>query len=122
MSTLSGMDSSSKADHSSPNPAEQPKKNARRKHRNNPSTPHHEVDPSKLGSLRNSSDPKLYRLFFRSPDKMRSLEDAQVFINHIKTNYGPLTQYQFSRVWEISFAYDRKLRIRIGSIFSFTFN
>ncbi|KAG0343021.1 hypothetical protein BG000_010158 [Podila horticola] len=97
MSTLSGVDSNSQADHSSPNSTEQQKKNARRKHRNNPSTPHHEVDPSKLGSLRNSSDPKLYRLFFRSPDKMRSLEDAQVFINHIKTNYGPLTQYQFSR-------------------------
>ncbi|KAG0034221.1 hypothetical protein BGZ81_005760 [Podila clonocystis] len=90
------MDSSSKADLSS-HPAEQPKKKANRKHRNNPSTPHHEVDPSKLGSQRNSSDPNLYRLFFRSPDKMRSLEDAQVFINHIKTNYGPLTQYQFSR-------------------------
>ncbi|KAF9374291.1 hypothetical protein CPB97_012177 [Podila verticillata] len=96
MSTLSDMDSTSNTDHSSPNP-EQQKKKGRRKHRNNPSTPHHEVDPSKLGSLRNSSDPNLYRLFFRSPDKMRSLEDAQVFINHIKTNYGPLTQYQFSR-------------------------
>lgn len=101
MSTLSDMDSTSNTDHSSPNP-EQPKKKGRRKHRTNPSTPHHEVDPSKLGSLRNSSDPNLYRLFFRSPDKMRSLEDAQVFINHIKTNYGQLTQYQFSRVRMIS--------------------
>ncbi|KAF8979589.1 hypothetical protein BGZ46_005244 [Entomortierella lignicola] len=44
-----------------------------------------------------SDDPKLYRVFFRSPDKIRSLEDAQVFISHIKFNYGPLTQYQFSR-------------------------
>ncbi|KAI1317156.1 hypothetical protein EDD11_008947 [Mortierella claussenii] len=42
-------------------------------------------------------DPKLFRVFFRSPDKIRSLEDAQVFISHIKCNYGPLTQYQFSR-------------------------
>ncbi|KAF9925463.1 hypothetical protein BGZ67_008579 [Mortierella alpina] len=42
-------------------------------------------------------DPDLYRLFFRSPDKIRSLEDAQVFVSHIKTHYGPLTQYQFSR-------------------------
>ncbi|KAF9351253.1 hypothetical protein BGX26_010709 [Mortierella sp. AD094] len=44
-----------------------------------------------------SDDPNLYRIFFRSPDKIRSLEDAQVFINHIKVHYGPLTQYQFSR-------------------------
>ncbi|KAG9322523.1 hypothetical protein KVV02_001265 [Mortierella alpina] len=42
-------------------------------------------------------NPDLYRLFFRSPDKIRSLEDAQVFVSHIKTHYGPLTQYQFSR-------------------------
>ncbi|KAF9171633.1 hypothetical protein BGX21_008647 [Mortierella sp. AD011] len=44
-----------------------------------------------------SDDPNLYRIFFRSPDKIRSLEEAQVFINHIKVHYGPLTQYQFSR-------------------------
>ncbi|KAG0215053.1 hypothetical protein BGX33_001550 [Mortierella sp. NVP41] len=44
-----------------------------------------------------SGDPDLYRIFFRSPDKMRSLEEAQVFINHIKSSYGPLTQYQFAR-------------------------
>ncbi|KAF9961834.1 hypothetical protein BGZ72_001384 [Mortierella alpina] len=42
-------------------------------------------------------DPDLHRLFFRSPDKIRSLEDAQVFVSHIKSSYGPLTQYQFSR-------------------------
>ncbi|KAG0205330.1 hypothetical protein BGX28_003038 [Mortierella sp. GBA30] len=42
-------------------------------------------------------DPDLHRIFFRSPDKIRSLEDAQVFISHIKSSYGPLTQYQFSR-------------------------
>ncbi|KAG0100377.1 hypothetical protein BGZ93_001840 [Podila epicladia] len=126
MSTISDMDLSSKTDHSSPNPTEQPKKKARRKHRNNPSTPHHEVDPSKLGSLRNSSDPKLYRLFFRSPDKMRSLEDAQVFINHIKTNYGPLTQYQFSRCPEtqkyfgygfVTFKHEESLTKALGDAF-----
>ncbi|KAF9129683.1 hypothetical protein BGW39_003909 [Mortierella sp. 14UC] len=44
-----------------------------------------------------NGDPDLYRIFFRSPDKMRSLEEAQVFINHIKSSYGPLTQYQFAR-------------------------
>ncbi|KAG9066385.1 hypothetical protein KI688_001611 [Linnemannia hyalina] len=44
-----------------------------------------------------NGDPGLYRIFFRSPDKMRSLEEAQVFINHIKSSYGPLTQYQFAR-------------------------
>ncbi|KAF9110541.1 hypothetical protein BGX27_006201 [Mortierella sp. AM989] len=44
-----------------------------------------------------SNDPNLYRIFFRTPDKLRSLEDAQVFISHIKFHYGPLTQYQFSR-------------------------
>ncbi|KAK3808590.1 MAG: hypothetical protein J3Q66DRAFT_374128 [Benniella sp.] len=32
-----------------------------------------------------------------SPDKIHSLEQAQVFISYIKSNYGPLTQYQFSR-------------------------
>ncbi|KAG0226618.1 hypothetical protein BGX31_007236 [Mortierella sp. GBA43] len=42
-------------------------------------------------------DPNVHRLYFMSPDKIRSLEDAQVFINHIKTNYGPLIQYQFPR-------------------------
>ncbi|KAF9917403.1 hypothetical protein BX616_001121 [Lobosporangium transversale] len=42
-------------------------------------------------------DPELYRIFFRSPDKIYSLEEAQVFISHIKFNYGPLTQYQFAR-------------------------
>ncbi|KAF9145185.1 hypothetical protein BGX30_010060 [Mortierella sp. GBA39] len=44
-----------------------------------------------------NGDPDLYRIFFRSPDKMRSLEEAQVFINHIKSSYGALTQYQFAR-------------------------
>ncbi|KAF9180595.1 hypothetical protein BGZ51_000340 [Haplosporangium sp. Z 767] len=52
---------------------------------------------SPTSNIQASSDPNLYRIFFRSPDKIRSLEDAQVFINHIKSNYGPLTQYQFSR-------------------------
>ncbi|KAF9436524.1 hypothetical protein BGZ76_003677 [Entomortierella beljakovae] len=33
-------------------------------------------------------------------NKIRSLEDAQVFISHIKSNYGPLIQYQFSRCSE----------------------
>ncbi|KAG0052543.1 hypothetical protein BGZ83_002474 [Gryganskiella cystojenkinii] len=42
-------------------------------------------------------DPSLYRVFFRSPDKLASLEEAQVFINHIRSTYGPLTQYQFAR-------------------------
>jgi hypothetical protein len=43
---------------------------------------------------------------------MRSLEEAQVFINHVKSSYGPLTQYQFARVclaftgqWSIFFFY-----------------
>ncbi|KAF9912567.1 hypothetical protein EC991_009992 [Linnemannia zychae] len=59
--------------------------------------------PSPLASSSRSAkteyngDPELYRIFFRSPDKMRSLEEAQVFINHIKSSYGPLTQYQFAR-------------------------
>ncbi|KAF9584835.1 hypothetical protein BGW38_004988 [Lunasporangiospora selenospora] len=44
-----------------------------------------------------AGDPNLFRAFFRSPDKIRSLEDAQVFISHMKTNYGPLIQYQFAR-------------------------
>ncbi|KAF8939288.1 hypothetical protein BGZ58_010185 [Dissophora ornata] len=48
-------------------------------------------------SFTSSNDPNLYRIFFRSPDKIRSLEDAQVFISHVKSSYGPLTQYQFSR-------------------------
>ncbi|KAG0304034.1 hypothetical protein BGZ98_006011 [Dissophora globulifera] len=44
-----------------------------------------------------SQDPNLFRVFFRSPDKIHSLEEAQVFISNIKSTYGPLTQYQFSR-------------------------
>ena len=62
-------------------------------------------DPSHSHSSNNGSsfvkpqdNPNLHRLFFRSPDKLGSLEEAQVFISHIKSNYGPLTQYQFSRV------------------------
>ncbi|KAG0365111.1 hypothetical protein BC939DRAFT_500922 [Gamsiella multidivaricata] len=51
----------------------------------------------KIPSIKKSTDPDLYRIFFRSPDKIRSLEDAQVFISHIKFSYGPLTQYQFAR-------------------------
>lgn len=50
------------------------------------------------GKSEYNGDPDLYRIFFRSPDKMRSLEEAQVFINHIKSSYGALTQYQFARV------------------------
>ncbi|KAF9419918.1 hypothetical protein BGZ94_009280 [Podila epigama] len=46
---------------------------------------------------RHSIDPNLFRIFFRTPDKIWSLEEAQVFISHIKTSYGPLTQYQFQR-------------------------
>ncbi|KAF9356098.1 hypothetical protein BGX34_010103 [Mortierella sp. NVP85] len=42
-------------------------------------------------------DPDLHRMFFMTPDKIKSLEQAQVFISYIKDNYGPLTQYQFSR-------------------------
>ncbi|KAG0269073.1 hypothetical protein DFQ27_004832 [Actinomortierella ambigua] len=41
--------------------------------------------------------PTLYRVFFRSLDNIRTLEEAQVFIGHIKATYGPLLQYQFSR-------------------------
>ncbi|KAG0267155.1 hypothetical protein BG011_008446 [Mortierella polycephala] len=52
---------------------------------------------SSTSNIQASDDPNLYRIFFRSPDKIRALEEAQVFINHIKLNYGPLTQYQFSR-------------------------
>ncbi|KAF9151824.1 hypothetical protein BG015_006180 [Linnemannia schmuckeri] len=52
---------------------------------------------TRAGKGEYNGDPDLYRIFFRSPDKMRSLEEAQVFINHIKSSYGPLTQYQFAR-------------------------
>ncbi|KAG0238811.1 hypothetical protein BGW41_008022 [Actinomortierella wolfii] len=41
--------------------------------------------------------PNLYRVFFRSLDNIRTLEEAQVFISHIKSTYGPLLQYQFAR-------------------------
>ncbi|CAO3570048.1 unnamed protein product [Mortierella alpina] len=69
---------------------------------NNTTMPSKSATNSKYDTLaQNDSgvqhDPDLYRLFFRSPDKIRSLEDAQVFISHIKSSYGPLTQYQFSR-------------------------
>lgn len=65
------------------------------------------------GNAEYNGDPDLYRVFFRSPDKMRSLEEAQVFINHVKSSYGPLTQYQFARV---SLAF----RWAMGHFFSFT--
>ncbi|KAG0319502.1 hypothetical protein BGZ97_002024 [Linnemannia gamsii] len=52
---------------------------------------------TRSGKAEYNGDPDLYRIFFRSPDKMRSLEEAQVFINHVKSSYGPLTQYQFAR-------------------------
>ncbi|KAG0297586.1 hypothetical protein BGZ96_005689 [Linnemannia gamsii] len=52
---------------------------------------------TRSGKAEYNGDPDLYRVFFRSPDKMRSLEEAQVFINHVKSSYGPLTQYQFAR-------------------------
>lgn len=53
---------------------------------------------NRRGPSFNSDDPNLHRMFFMSPDKIHSLEQAQVFISYIKSNYGPLTQYQFSRV------------------------
>lgn len=55
------------------------------------------TESTRPGKGEYNGDPDLYRIFFRSPDKMRSLEEAQVFINHIKSSYGPLTQYQFAR-------------------------
>ncbi|KAF9935198.1 hypothetical protein FBU30_006283 [Linnemannia zychae] len=53
--------------------------------------------PTASSETEYKGDPNLYRIFFRSPDKIYNLEQAQVFINYIKSSYGPLTQYQFIR-------------------------
>ncbi|GJJ78074.1 hypothetical protein EMPS_10433 [Entomortierella parvispora] len=66
-------------------------------HNSNENSSQNHVNSNGNSFVKPQDNPNLYRLFFRSPDKLGSLEEAQVFISHIKSNYGPLTQYQFSR-------------------------